>query len=261
MAILKIQQHLTPASMKQALAGSNTNKWRAARDAEHESLETNKTFQYVSRDDVPEGFKIIKSMYVLKRVLHADGTVKKYKVRLVARGDLQDPSRYNETYASTCQRKAVMLLLSIANQKDWEISTADISTAFLYGDLEEPIYVELPDGRIVKLLKSIYGLKQAAFKFKEHLHQNLIKIGFKKLETDSSVYYLNTDSRIVYLTFHVDDLLFLSPNIEHIRYVYNKLSECYSMTFDEEAREYLGYSIIRDRRVCVDVRCKGREDL
>ena len=50
--------------------------------------------------------------------------------------------------------------------------------------------MELPDDRIVRLLKSIYGLKQAAYKFKEHLHQKLVKIGFKKLETDSSVYYL-----------------------------------------------------------------------
>ena len=53
--------------------------------------------------------------------------------------------------------------------------------------------------------------------------------------------------RIVYLTSHVDDPLFLSPNIEHIRYVYDRLSKCYSMTFDEEAREYLGCSITRDR--------------
>ena len=63
-------------------------------------------------------------------------------------------------------------------------------------------------------------------------HENLIKISIKKLETDSSVYILNTDSRIVYLTYLVDVLLFFSPNIEHIRYVYNKLSECYSMTFE-----------------------------
>ena len=87
---------------------------------------------------------------------------------------------------------------------------------------KKPIFMELPDGRIVRLLKSIYGLKQTAFKFKEHLHENLIKIGFKRLETDSSVYYLS-GSRTVYLTSHVDDLLFLSPNIEHIRYVYDKL--------------------------------------
>ena len=202
----------------------------------------------MSKEDVPDGSKIIKSMYVLKTALHADGSIKKYKVRLVARGDLQDPSTYNETYASTCQRKAVMLLLSIANQKNWEIATADISTAFLYGDLEEPIFMELPDGKLVRLLKSIYGLKQAAFKFQEHLHEKLINIGFKRLETDSSIYYLSDpDGHVVYLTSHVDDLLMLSPNIEDIKYVYDKLSNCYTMTFDPVAREYLGYTITRDR--------------
>ena len=107
--------------MKQALAGPDADKWKEARDAEHRSLEDNHTFQYVNRDEVPEGTKIIKSLCVLKTALHADGSVKKHKARLVARGDVQDPSTYNETYASTCQRKAVMLLLSIANQKNWEI--------------------------------------------------------------------------------------------------------------------------------------------
>ena len=108
--------------------------------------------------------------------------------------------------------------------------------------------MELPDGRIIRSLKSIYELKQAAFKFKEHLHENLIKIGFKRLETDSSIYYLSDPSgRVVYLTSHVDDLLILSPNVKHVKYVYEKLSECCTMTFDEEAREYLGYTITRDR--------------
>ena len=104
--------------MKQALAGPDVDKWKTAKDAAHRSLEDNNTFQYVSKEDVPEGTKVIKSMYVLKTALHADESIKKYKVRLVTRGDLQDPSTYNETYASTYQRKAVMLLLSIANQKN-----------------------------------------------------------------------------------------------------------------------------------------------
>ena len=105
------------------------------------------------------------SKHELKLAIHTNRSIKKYKVRIVARGDLQDPSIYNETYAGTCQREAVMLLLIIANKPGWEISTADISTAILYGELEEPIYMKLPHGKYVRLLRSIYGLKQAAFKF------------------------------------------------------------------------------------------------
>ena len=76
----------------------------------------------------------------------------------------------------------------------------------------------------------------------------LINIGFKRLETDSSIYYLSdSQGHVVYLTSHVDDLLMLSPNIEDNRFVYQKLSEYYTMTFDEVAREYLGYTFTRDR--------------
>ena len=245
-AMEKVQSSITPSSMSKALAGPDSSHWKAARDAEHKSLEDNKTFRYIDRADVPPGAKILKSLYVLKLALHADGSVKKYKVRLVARGDLQDPTTYSETYASTCQRKAVMLLLALANKRDWEIASGDISTAFLYGDLDDPIYMELPDGRVVQLLKSLYGLRQAAFKFKEHLHNSLTRIGFVQLQTDSSVYRI-TGKRNVILTCHVDDLLFIAPNIDDIRWAYDQLSKSYSMTFEEVANEYLGYNIARKR--------------
>ena len=82
-------------------------------------------------------------------------------------------------------------------------------------------------------------------------HENLIKISIKKLETDSSVYILNTDSRIVYLTSLVDVLLFLSLNIEHIRCVYDKLSECYSMTFESPFhRKSDNFTAKGDRKNC-----------
>ena len=51
--------------------------------------------------------------------------------------------------------------------------------------------MELPDGQIVRLLKSLYGLKQVAYKFKRHLHEYLIENGFTRLEIDSSVYMLS----------------------------------------------------------------------
>ena len=106
--------------------------------------------------------------------------------------------------------------------------------------------MELPYGQIVRLLKSLYGLKQASFKFKQHLHENLIKIGFRRLVTDSSVYVLS-GPRNVYLTSHVVDLLLLSPDIADTKWVHEKLSESYTMTFEEAATEYLGYTFTRDR--------------
>ena len=139
-----------------------------------------------------------------------------------------------------------MLLLCIAKRRGWRISTADISSAFLFDDLDVPIYMRMPDGNVVKLLKSLYGLKQATHKFKEHLNNSLSAMGFKRLCSDSSVYigFHNDIKNLV--TSHVDDLLFLSPNAEVIQEIFNKLSETYTMTFQENATEYLGYTITRN---------------
>ena len=106
--------------------------------------------------------------------------------------------------------------------------------------------MELPDGRVVQLLKSLYGLKQAAFNFKEHLHNSLTKINFVQLLTDTSVYRISGKRNII-LTCHVDDLLFIAPSIDDIRWTYDQLSKSYSMTFQEAANEYLGYNITRKR--------------
>ena len=76
----------------------------------------------------------------------------------------------------------------------------------------------------------------------------LVRLSFKRLQTDSSVDYLSgSDRSIIYLTSHVKDILMLSPNIERIRHDYKRLSISYTMTTDAETREYLGYSITRDR--------------
>ena len=161
----------------------------------------------------------------------------------MARGDLKDPRGYDETYAGTCQRKSIMLLLGMANRRGWRISTADISSAFLYGNLDVPIYTRMPDGNVVKLLKSSYGLKQAAHEFKDLLNNSLSAMGFKRLCSGSSVYlgYHYGVNNLV--TSHVDDLLFLSPDVETIKEIFDTLSETYTMTFQQDATEYLGYTL------------------
>ena len=96
------------------------------------------------------------------------------------------------------------------------------------------------DGNVVKLLKSLYGLKQAAHKFKEHLNNTLSAMGFKRLCSDSSV-YLGVK---ILVTSHVDDLLFLSPNAD----VVQELSKTYNMKFPVNATGYLGCTITRNEK-------------
>lgn len=94
-----------------------------------------------------------------------------YKARLVAKGFTQiEGIDFQETFSPVAQYEAIRFLLSVAALEDWKIEALDIKTAFLYGDLNEEIYMEQPEGFVEKgkeghvclLKKAIYGLKQAS---------------------------------------------------------------------------------------------------
>src|SRR5512147_1670286 len=105
-----------------------------------------------------------------KTETNADGSINKYKCRLIAQGYTQEEGiDYNETFSPVARFSTIRLLLAIAAIKDYDILHLDIQTAFLHGHLEEDIYMKQPPGFVVsgskdkvcKLKRSLYGLKQA----------------------------------------------------------------------------------------------------
>jgi hypothetical protein len=246
-----ISKSLDPTTLKQAQHSEHATEWEAARATEDASLWGRGTFKELSDTEIQklkrEKVKILKSKYVFKKCIHADGSLKKFKVRLCVRGDLQDPSTYTDVYAGTVQRKAVFLLLAIANHKDLEVATADITSAFLYPELKEELYLELPDGRIVRLLRALYGLRQAANAFLNHLKEKLENIGFKQMMSDTCTFRLDEGDAFIILATHVDDLLFISNSKNLISKIKDTLGTHFDLTFYEEAHEFLGITITRDR--------------
>lgn len=96
------------------------------------------------------------------------GDPDRYKARLVARGFLQRQGvDYIETYAPVVRYKSIRMLLAMAATEKLDMLQFDVKTAFLYGSLQEDIWIQLPEGswseeeRVVKLRKSLYGLKQS----------------------------------------------------------------------------------------------------
>ena len=155
--------------------------------------------------DLPQGNKPLGSKWIFKRKLKPDGTIDKYKARLVIKGYRQKEGEdYFDIYSPMLRITSVRIILAIAALRNLEVHQMDVKTAFLNRDLEEEIYMEQPEGCVVpgqerkvcRLVKSLYGLKQAPKKWHEKFDSVMMNNRFKINECDKCVYVKNTEKWI-----------------------------------------------------------------
>ena len=142
-------------------------EWIKACEDEIASIVKNGTWELV---DLPHGAKAIGLKWVFKLKRNLDGSINKYKARLVAKGYVQQYGvNFEEVFAPVARIETVRLLISISASRGWEIHHFDVKTAFLHGELKETVFVKQPEGFVVKgaegkvyrLHKALYGLRQA----------------------------------------------------------------------------------------------------
>ena len=120
-------------------------QWVKAIDEEFSTLQRQKTWTLVL---AAPGINLVGCKWVYKLKLHSDGTIARYKVRLVAKGFHQQAGvDYSETFSPVVKLATVRLVLSIAVSCKWPLRQLDVSNAFLYGFLEE-VYMEQPPGYV-----------------------------------------------------------------------------------------------------------------
>ena len=240
-----------PQTYTEAVSSSEGFLWKEAIKSEVDSILQNHTWELV---DLPPGCRPLGSKWIFKRKMKPDGSVDKYKARLVIKGyKQQEGLDYFDTYSPVTRINSIRMILAIAALKNLEIHQMDVKTAFLNGDLDEEIYMEQPEGfitpgkgnKVCKLVKSLYGLKQAPKKWHEKFDNAMITNGYKINECDKCVYTKETEHGYVILCLYVDDILIVGSNDKMVKSTKDMLNSKFDMKDMGLADVILGVKITR----------------
>lgn len=240
-------QDIEPQSFAEAKRSFFWDKWNNAMSEEIQALQENKTWSVVPA--TPD-MNILRGKWVYKLKRGPDNQIVRYKARWVVRGFEQIPGvDYFETFASVVKPMTYKILFAIAAALDLEIEQMDVKTAFLYGSVDEDIYVEQPTGfedgtgMICKLNKALYGLKQAPRVWYKTLTDFLSTLGFHPIASDCGVFTKNG----IFIAIYVDDLLIVGKDKQEISAVKEALHGRFQMTDLGPCSYYLGIRIRRNR--------------
>jgi len=196
--MIALQDDEEPKTFSHALSGPKAREWIKAMEEEMESMK-------------------------IKR--KADGSIKCYKARLVAKSYTQEEGvDYEDAFSPVVRITSVRLILAIVAHMDLELYQMDVRTAFLNGELNEEIYIDQPLGfetkgqehKVYKLKRFIYGLKQASRQWNVKFHQAILKDGFTMMEEDHYVYLKRSNNSFIILSLYVDDILIAGNSKEMI---------------------------------------------
>lgn len=243
-------QQDVPQTYSEAVSTDNKSaeKWKQSINEELVAHRENRTWELV---DKPRGAQIIGCKWVFRIKNLPSGPL--YKSRLCAKGCAQRKGLdYTETFSPTVRYDSIRVLLSEAAQHNFEMIQFDVKTAFLYGDIQEDIYMTPPEGlkalpsQVCKLNRSLYGLKQAPRCWNNKFDSLLKKFGFKSSHSDKCVYIGNVNNNVVYLLLYVDDGLLLSKSKVSLDVIIQELSKNFDIK-KCEPNNFIGLQIEKSK--------------
>jgi hypothetical protein len=201
-----------PANYAEAIQSPEAAKWKAAIQVEYDSLMKNETWHLVP---LPPGRDPVKCKWIYCITTNSDGSVARYKARLVAQGCTQTYGvDYDQNFSLVVKYESIRSVFAIATQQQMYMVQFDIQTAFLHGLIDTIIYMLQPPGFKVSsdngsllvclVLKSLYGFKQSGRIWNHTFHEFFIKFDLEPIDADPSVYISKTEPQLI-ITLFVDD--------------------------------------------------------
>ena len=261
-----IKKVYEPRTIKEAQRLPEWESWKAAAAKEIDSQMNNGVWILVPASSVPTNQRPIRSRWIFKVKYNSDSTIDKFKARIVLKGFEQKYGiDYVNTYAPTLHLKSLKLMLAIVAILDLEMVQIDYTTAFLNAPIDENLYMEQPDGfqqlppngstdikdRLVcRLVKSLYGAKQAPHNWHRMVNTFMLSLGFKPLISDCCVYVKRSGTgKLFIISLYVDDkvICFHKGDIQEWNVLLATIQSKFKIELKGECTWILQMAITRNR--------------
>jgi hypothetical protein len=241
-------------SWDEAMRGPERELWLEAGAEQIARIQAKGTYELV---EAPPDANIVGCVWVLRKKRDQNNRVVKRKARACAQGYTQEAGvDFHDTAAPTCRPSSQRFVLGLANKNDWEVHQVDFKDAYLNGVLDEEVYMRQPKGFeepgrehfVWRLLKAIYGLKQAGRQWYKKLCELFDKLGFTRSSFDPAVFfYIDEPDIICIVAVHVDDCTLVANTLPVMLRLKAELNAHYELVDLGEVRWLLGFEVRRDR--------------
>ncbi|KAI7944584.1 hypothetical protein MJO28_010279 [Puccinia striiformis f. sp. tritici] len=201
---------------------------------------------------VPDGKRVMGARWVFVEKRSSDGKLIKLKARYVAKGYAQIAGvEFQDTFAPTATFVSLRLLLTVAAKCHWPVYSFDFVAAYLHSPIDEEVWVrppeglDVPKGHACKLLKALYGTKQAARCWWKHLQGKLLQLGYKPSQYDNSLYILQHPDQKGAIWVHVDDGVVSGSNDAILKKLENELKDCLEIKWTTGIETIVGVEVTR----------------
>jgi Reverse transcriptase (RNA-dependent DNA polymerase) len=237
----------------QALKQHDASNFIQAAIDEVTTHQDNKHWKVIARSEVPDDMPVLDAVWSMKRMRRLlTNEIYKWKARLNLHGGQQDHGvNYWEIYTPVVAWAAIRLMLALVLMYEWKTVQIDFVLAYPQADVECDIYMQIPKGfelegktrdtHVLKLIKNLYGQKQAGHVWNKHLHDNLIDMGWKQSKADDCLYY---KGRVMFVVY-VDDGILISKHQEDIDKELTTMRKRFNISIEGTLSDYVGVNIQR----------------